>query len=317
MVKSSSLDIGDPLAFVFEQKNLKVLSGVIAVSAVIAMASVLLVFQMGQPRIWMSMSRDGLLPKAFSRIHPTYKSPSFATVVTGFVVAVPSLFMNLTIVTDLCSIGTLFAFVLVCAGVLVLQNKPGVQYGKFRTPYVNSKYIIPVLFIIGIIFQLTYNSESSSNFILNKPVLNTPTHLITSLSSQEIKKVKMATLQTADSISTNIASLDLEASLSEMAPDKYQTFIDHLDIDHDKKYERGLSLFRHKVPLWIFFISCMVICYFCFTKNLSLIPVLGLVCCLYMMSELGVSNWIGFGLWLVIGLLVYFSYGYHKSKLNT
>ena len=127
----------------------------------------------------------------------------------------------------------------------------------------------------------------------------------------------MATLQTADSISTNIASLDLEASLSEMAPDKYQTFIDHLDIDHDKKYERGLSLFRHKVPLWIFFISCMVICYFCFTKNLSLIPVLGLVCCLYMMSELGVSNWIGFGLWLVIGLLVYFSYGYHKSKLNT
>ena len=317
MVKSSYLDIGDPLAFVFEQKNLKVLSGVIAVSAVIAMASVLLVFQMGQPRIWMSMSRDGLLPKAFSRIHPTYKSPSFATVVTGFVVAVPSLFMNLTIVTDLCSIGTLFAFVLVCAGVLVLQNKPGVQYGKFRTPYVNSKYIIPVLFIVGIIFQLTYNSESSSNFILNKPVLNTPTHLITSLSSQEIKKVKMATLQTADSISTNIASLDLEASLSEMAPDKYQTFIDHLDIDHDKKYERGLSLFRHKVPLWIFFISCMVICYFCFTKNLSLIPVLGLVCCLYMMSELGVSNWIGFGLWLVIGLLVYFSYGYHKSKLNT
>ena len=249
MVKSSYLDIGDPLAFVFEQKNLKVLSGVIAVSAVIAMASVLLVFQMGQPRIWMSMSRDGLLPKAFSRIHPTYKSPSFATVVTGFVVAVPSLFMNLTIVTDLCSIGTLFAFVLVCAGVLVLQNKPGVQYGKFRTPYVNSKYIIPVLFIVGIIFQLTYNSESSSNFILNKPVLNTPTHLITSLSSQEIKKVKMATLQTADSISTNIASLDLEASLSEMAPDKYQTFIDHLDIDHDKKYERGLSLFRHKVPL--------------------------------------------------------------------
>lgn len=316
MVKSSSLDIGDPLAFVFEQKNLKVLSGVIAISAVIAMASVLLVFQMGQPRIWMSMSRDGLLPKAFSRIHPTYKSPSFATVVTGFVVAVPSLFMNLTIVTDLCSIGTLFAFVLACAGVLVLQNKPGVQYGKFRTPYVNSKYIIPVLFIVGILFQLTYNNESSSNFILNKPVLNAPTRLVTSLSSQEIKKVKMATLQTANSISTNIASLDLEASLSEMAPDKYQIFVDHLDIDYDKKYERGLSLFRRKVPLWIFFISCMAICYFCFTKNLSLIPVLGLVCCLYMMSELGVSNWIGFGLWLVIGLLVYFSYGYHKSKLN-
>jgi amino acid transporter len=77
-------------------------------------ASVLLVFQMGQPRIWMSMSRDGLLPKRFSRIHPKYKTPSYATVVTGFVVAIPALFLNLTMVTDLCSIGTLFAFVLVC-----------------------------------------------------------------------------------------------------------------------------------------------------------------------------------------------------------
>ncbi len=317
IVKYSTLDIGDPLAFVFEQKNLKILSGVIALSAVIAMASVLLVFQMGQPRIWMSMSRDGLLPPAFSRIHPHYKSPSFATIVTGFVVAVPSLFMNLTIVTDLCSIGTLFAFVLVCAGVLVLQNKPGVQYGKFRTPYINSKYIIPVFLIVATIFQLTYNRESTRDFIFNKPILNTPTKLITSLSSEETQKVKDASLQTISHLSTSAGSLDLETFLSQMAPERYQKFVDKLEIDHEKKYESGLSLFRHKIPLWIFFISCIVIGYFCFTKNLSLIPVLGLICCLYMMSELGVSNWIGFGLWLVVGLVVYFSYGYHRSKLNT
>jgi amino acid transporter len=317
IVKSNLLDVGDPLAFVFEQKNLKMLSGVIAISAVIAMASVLLVFQMGQPRIWMSMSRDGLLPKAFSRIHPKYKSPSFATVVTGFVVALPSLFMNLTIVTDLCSIGTLFAFVLVCAGVLVLQNQPDVQYGKFRTPYINSKYIVPALFMVGIIFQFTCNKEGTSNFIFNKPVLNAPINLITSLSPQEMKKVKIASLQAMGNMSADTAFLDLEASLSQMAPEKYQLFVDNLDINHEKKYESGLSLFRHKVPLWIFFISCIVISYFCFTRNLSLIPVLGLGCCLYMMSELGVSNWIGFGLWLVVGLVVYFSYGYHRSKLNT
>lgn len=123
MVNYKELNVGDPLAYVFDQLNLRWLSGVIAVSAVVAMASVLLVFQMGQPRIWMSMSRDGLLPKKFSKVHPKYKSPSFATIVTGFVVAVPALFMNLTMVTDLCSIGTLFAFCLVCAGVLVLQDK--------------------------------------------------------------------------------------------------------------------------------------------------------------------------------------------------
>ncbi|MGF1924134.1 MAG: amino acid permease, partial [Bacteroidia bacterium] len=90
IVKSDTLAVGDPLAFVFDQIDLKLMSGIIAVSAVFAMASVLLVFQMGQPRIWMSMSRDGLLPKSFSKIHPKYKTPSFATIVVGFVVAVPS-----------------------------------------------------------------------------------------------------------------------------------------------------------------------------------------------------------------------------------
>ncbi|MGB3130152.1 MAG: amino acid permease, partial [Saprospiraceae bacterium] len=99
MVKYDELAVGDPLAFVFDKVNLNWLSGVIAVSAIFAMASVLLVFQLGQPRIWMSMSRDGLLPKSFSKIHPKYKTPSFATIVTGFVVAVPALFLNLTTVT--------------------------------------------------------------------------------------------------------------------------------------------------------------------------------------------------------------------------
>jgi amino acid transporter len=125
MVSYNELNVGDPLAFVFEKLDLKWMSGIIAVSAVIAMASVLLVFQMGQPRIWMSMSRDGLLPKKFSRVHPKFKTPSYATVVTGFVVGIPALFMNLTMVTDLCSIGTLFAFVLVCAGVLGIAKQNG------------------------------------------------------------------------------------------------------------------------------------------------------------------------------------------------
>ena len=94
MVHYNELNVGDPLAFVFEKLDLKWMSGIIAVSAVIAMASVLLVFQMGQPRIWMSMSRDGLLPKKFSRVHPKFKTPSYATVVTGFVVAIPALFLR-------------------------------------------------------------------------------------------------------------------------------------------------------------------------------------------------------------------------------
>ncbi|MFN7774793.1 amino acid permease, partial [Flavobacterium sp.] len=165
MVSYDQLNVGDPLAFVFDQLDLKWMSGIIAVSAVVAMASVLLVFQMGQPRIWMSMSRDGLLPKRFSRVHPRYKTPSYATIVTGFVVAIPALFLNLTLVTDLCSIGTLFAFVLVCAGVLVLQNRPDVPRGKFKTPYVNAKYIFPVMLFLGLMGSFYFNKQGVVDFI--------------------------------------------------------------------------------------------------------------------------------------------------------
>jgi len=168
MVNYADLNVGDPLAFVFDKLDLKWMSGIIAVSAVVAMASVLLVFQMGQPRIWMSMSRDGLLPKRFSKVHPKYQTPSYATIVTGFVVAVPALFLNLTMVTDLCSIGTLFAFVLVCAGVLVLQNKPNIPRGKFKTPYVNSKFVFPILLLIGLILGFTKFKADTMSFITNE-----------------------------------------------------------------------------------------------------------------------------------------------------
>src|ERR1700760_2223786 len=151
MVSYKDLNVDDPLAFVFKHVGLTKISYIISISAVIATASVLLIFQLGQPRIWMSMSRDGLLPKAFSRIHPKYHTPSFATIVTGFVVAIPALFVNLTIVTDLTSIGTLFAFVLVCGGVLLLP-KEAAQAGRFRLPYINSKWIVPVVFIAGMYF---------------------------------------------------------------------------------------------------------------------------------------------------------------------
>lgn len=316
IVNYSQLAVGDPLAFVFDHINLKLMSGIIAVSAVFAMASVLLVFQMGQPRIWMSMSRDGLLPKSFSRIHPKYKTPSFATIVVGFVVAVPSLFMNLTIVTDLCSIGTLFAFVLVCTGVLVLQNKPDVKRGKFKIPYANSKYIIPVVAVALLVLAFTKYKKESSDFLYNTPKVQEPISLITSLNKEELQSVQnqIKTTQSASQLSGK--DIDAEAYLGNLSAEDYQKFVDQTAISANKKYESGWSLFKHKIPMWIFFFICIFICYYCITKNLSLIPVLGLICCLYMMCELGISNWIGFGIWLVVGLVVYFLYGFKHSKLN-
>jgi amino acid transporter len=315
IVNYSLLAVGDPLAFVFDQIDLKLMSGIIAVSAVFAMASVLLVFQMGQPRIWMSMSRDGLLPKAFSRIHPKYQTPSFSTVVVGFVVAVPSLFMNLTIVTDLCSIGTLFAFVLVCAGVLVLQDRTDIQR-KFKIPYLNSKYIIPPAFIAAIVLGFTIFKAESTAFITNQPQLYSPVSFVTSLNGTELSAVQEQIKldeQKANLIEKNV---DTEAYLNRLDKAQYKDFVDRAAVDQEKKYEYGWNLFKHKIPMWIFFFMCCAITYYCIKKNLSLIPVLGLTCCLYMMCELGISNWIGFGIWLLIGLIVYFCYGYKHSKLN-
>lgn len=315
IVNYSLLAVGDPLAFVFDQIDLKLMSGIIAVSAVFAMASVLLVFQMGQPRIWMSMSRDGLLPKAFSRIHPKYQTPSFSTVVVGFVVAVPSLFMNLTIVTDLCSIGTLFAFVLVCAGVLVLQDRTDIQR-KFKIPYVNSKYIIPPAFIAALVLGFSMFKAESTAFITNQPQLYSPVGFVTSLNADELKAVQEQIKldeQKANLIEKNV---DTEAYLNRLTEAQYKDFVDRAHVDQEKKYEYGWSLFKHKIPMWIFFFICCAITYYCIKKNLSLIPVLGLMCCLYMMCELGISNWIGFGIWLIVGLVVYFCYGYRHSKLN-
>jgi APA family basic amino acid/polyamine antiporter len=315
IVKSDTLAVGDPLAFVFDQIDLKLMSGIIAVSAVFAMASVLLVFQMGQPRIWMSMSRDGLLPKSFSKIHPKYKTPSFATIVVGFVVAIPSLFMNLTIVTDLCSIGTLFAFVLVCAGVLVLQNRPDVQRGKFKIPYVNSKFIVPIAFIAALVFASTQYEKETKAFFFNSPRIVTTVNFVTSLNVEELKIVKAEIVKNATPQIMLAEKVDAESYLSALPGDRYEQFISASKVSFEKKYESGWSLFKHKIPMWIFLIICVVISYYCVTKNLSLIPVLGLISCLYMMCELGISNWIGFGIWLVIGLVVYFAYGYRHSKL--
>ncbi|MFN0293096.1 amino acid permease [Pedobacter helvus] len=313
IVKYNTLAVGDPLAYVFDQIDLKLMSGIIAVSAVFAMASVLLVFQMGQPRIWMSMSRDGLLPKKFSKIHPKYKTPSFSTIVVGFVVAIPSLFLNLTTVTDLCSIGTLFAFVLVCAGVLVLQNRPDVQRGKFKIPYVNAKFVIPALLIGGLIIAFTQFKKETLGFISNEAKLITPVTFVTSLNSEELQTVKNEI--SASPVVLQGKQIDAEAYLSNLKTDQYESFMSKSAIDYDKKYESGWHLFKHKIPMWIFLIICLSITYLSVAKNLSLIPVLGLLSCLYMMCELELSNWIGFGIWLVVGLIVYFSYGYKHSKL--
>lgn len=315
MVSYSELGVGDPLAYVFEKLNLNWMSGIIAVSAVVAMASVLLVFQMGQPRIWMSMSRDGLLPKKFSKVHPKYKTPSFSTIVVGFVVAIPALFMNLTMVTDLCSIGTLFAFVLVCGGVLVLQNKTDIPRGKFKTPYINGKFVMPLLLVVSVVILFGAYKQETMDFITNKQELKSNEDLLLSLNSKQTARLKEHVL-TKDQKGFVEVGKDLDTYYADVEGEIMKADVLAVGLPEKSAYNSGFAHFAHKIPTWIFLLFTIFITIITIRKNLSLIPLLGLLSCLYMMSQVELRNWIAFVIWLGIGLVIYFAYSRHHSKLN-
>lgn len=253
--------VGDPLAFIFEEQNLNLgwMQLLVAVCAVVAMTSVLLVFQMGQPRIWMSMSRDGLLPPVFQKIHHKFKTPSFATIVTGLVVGIPILFTDKTFVLDFTSIATLFAFVLVCGGVLLIPAKQK-EHGKFNLPYVNGQFIFPLIIVgsMACLFAFTKNYFGS---------------------------------------------------------------IFNFDFSSNTEYVEGKISFMDaalpNISIIIFWLVAIILSIAAFIKKYSLIPLMGLITCLYLLTGMTKSNWVWFLGWLAIGLVIYFLYGYKKSKLAT
>jgi APA family basic amino acid/polyamine antiporter len=107
---------------------------VVLIGAMMGMISSLLVFQLGQARVWFAMSRDGLFPKIFSRVHPRYQTPAFSTWVAGFVVGIPAGLLDIGTLADLSNIGTLFAFALVAGGVLILRYREPNRHRAFRAP---------------------------------------------------------------------------------------------------------------------------------------------------------------------------------------
>lgn len=239
--------IGDPLSFVFDKTNLNLpwMEFIVSLIAIVAITTVLLVFQMGQPRIWMAMSRDGLLPKKFQEVHSKNKVPSFATVVTGIVVGIPIIFTDKSFILDFTSIGTIFAFVLVCGGVLMLPPKEKLK-GRFHLPYINGKFLFPLIFIGGLVFFYFYQPE----FFHNLTNINDP--------------------------------------------------------------NEG----EFRLAIIIFIIANLVLCGLAIVKNLSLIPLIGLSSCLYLLTGMSHENWFWFGLWFAVGLVIYFLYGYKNSRLN-
>ena len=151
MVPWNQLNTAEPLSVAMRQVHKDWAAGVVAFGSVVAHTAVLLVFQLGQPRIFFSMSRDGLMPKSFSKVHPRFKTPYVTTILTGLFVGVASSFASLDEMADLCNIGTLSAFVLVCAGVLVLRHRDPLRHRPFKTPWVPA---VPVLGMLACLYLM-------------------------------------------------------------------------------------------------------------------------------------------------------------------
>jgi APA family basic amino acid/polyamine antiporter len=158
LVSALSTERAEPLTLALQYASIEkwqnLFVGIVAFGSLVAHTAVLLVFQLGQPRIFFSMARDGLLPKKFAAVHPRFKTPYVTTILTGAVVGVTSMFTNIDEMVDLTNIGTLFAFVLVCIGVMVLRRREPDRPRAFRTPFVPAVPILGILSCVYLMFGL-------------------------------------------------------------------------------------------------------------------------------------------------------------------
>jgi APA family basic amino acid/polyamine antiporter len=159
MVPWRQLGTAEPLAAAFTALGMKWPALFISLGAVFATTSVLVVFQLGQPRIFFSMARDGLLPQWAARVHPRYRTPHVTTILTGVAVAVFAGLLNINEVVELTNIGTLFAFLLVCIGIVILRYKDPDRNRPFRVPF--GPWVVPTLGGASCIFLMVYLPPSS------------------------------------------------------------------------------------------------------------------------------------------------------------
>ena len=160
LTKTLSTEQAEPLTLAMKFVSMpNWMVGVVAFGSVVAHTAVLLVFQMGQPRIFFAMSRDGLLPPFFARVHPRFKTPHVATIITGVFVGVASLFSSLDEMVNLTNIGTLFAFLLVCIGIIILRVREPDRERGFRVP--GGTWALPLLGAASCVFLARYLPSES------------------------------------------------------------------------------------------------------------------------------------------------------------
>ncbi len=244
LVKTLATSQAEPLTLALQYANIEkwgnFFVGLVAFGSVVAHTAVLLVFQMGQPRIFFSMSRDGLLPPVFSRIHPRFQTPHVSTILTGVAVGVCSMFTSIDEMVDLTNIGTLFAFVLVCIGIIILRKRDPNRPRSFKVAWVP----LTPAWLFALYTLWGYDAM----------------HPLTRIILMLISVMGLA---------GNIAALTQKL--------KGEPISDWLKTD---------------------------------------LALAGVLSCVYLMDGLPGITWGRFGLWLLVGLVIYYFYGFRHSRLR-
>jgi APA family basic amino acid/polyamine antiporter len=245
LVNTLSTSQAEPLTLALQYANIEnwgnFFVGLVAFGSVIAHTAVLLVFQLGQPRIFFSMSRDGLLPAGFAKVHPKFRTPYVTTILTGVAVGVCAMFTSIDEMVDLTNIGTLFAFVLVCAGIIVLRKRDPQRQRSFKVAWIP---LAPIWLLAPL--------------------------AIWNVAGMHIVTRAVLTLVCAAGLAGNIGALFQKM--------RNQIISDWLKTD---------------------------------------LALAGILACIYLMDGLPRITWERFGLWLVIGLVIYLVFGIRRSKLRT
>ena len=207
-----------------------------------------------------------------------------------------------------------FAFVLVCGGVLKLQVQPNAPRGKFRTPYLNAKWIYPLALVAGIAFLFSRYEADTKAWLANERQMYGVENLLQNIPESQMAAIKNV-LTVRDRVGFTGANGVVADYLDALNEENYNQTVHALPLPDEAKYESGWHLFKHKIPMWLFIFTCLTMAFLAFKHNLSLIPILGLVSCLYMMAQIPAKSWLGFFIWLLAGLVIYFGYGYSNSKL--
>lgn len=197
LVRRLSTEQAEPLTMALNHvaPTAKWASAIVAFGSVIAHTAVLLVFQLGQPRIFFSMARDGLLPPVFARVHPKFKTPHITTIFTGVVVGGFAAVMSIDEMVDLTNIGTLFAFVLVCVGIIILRYKEPDRKRPFKVPF--GAWPLPILGAASCLFLMYYLPPTSWWRFVAWLLLGLAVYLSYSYSKSEIgKKIGRAQITT-------------------------------------------------------------------------------------------------------------------------